>query len=166
MIKNVFLDLDDTILDFQKGERIAIKHTFEKIGIEPSEATIKRYIEINLECWKALERGEMTRNQVLIGRFERLFSEMKITASPIDAQSIYEILLSREHDFIAGGRELLNDFKVGGKYKLYMVTNGIPEVQKPRIKDSGVSEFFSGIFLSDRGAAGTQEGRSGHVRQE
>ena len=36
-------------------------------------------------------------------------------------------------------------------YNFYIsdITNGIPEVQKPRIKDSGVSEFFSGIFLSE-----------------
>lgn len=149
MIKNVFLDLDDTILDFQKGERIALVHTFQKIGIQPDEATIKRYIEINLACWQALERGEMTRDEVLVGRFERLFSEIGVEYSALKAQDIYENLLSKEHDFLPGGKELLLEFRKSGKYKLYMATNGIPTVQKPRIKNSGVGEFFEKIFISE-----------------
>ena len=88
MIKNVFLDLDDTILDFQKGERVALVKTLKKLGIDPTENLIKRYLEINLDCWRALERGEMTKDQVLFGRFERLFSEYGISASPIKTQEI------------------------------------------------------------------------------
>ena len=149
MIKNVFLDLDDTILDFQGGERRAICETFKKIGIEPSLATVKRYIEINLSCWKALERGEMSRDEVLIVRFERLFAELGIPASAIETQKIYESLLSRQHDFIPGAVEMLDAFKSLGKYRLYMVTNGIPQVQIPRIADSGVGDYFEGIFISE-----------------
>ena len=33
----VLLDLDDTLLDFHKAERIAIAKTFVKFGIEPDE---------------------------------------------------------------------------------------------------------------------------------
>ena len=149
MIKTVFLDLDDTILDFQKGERIAIRNTFLQIGIEPSEEIIQKYIEINLKCWQALERGEMTREQVLVGRFEKLFETLGFEHSATNAQNIYEDLLSREHDFLPGGKELLEQFKACGKYKLYMATNGIPEVQKPRIADSGVGEYFDMIFISE-----------------
>ena len=46
MIKFVFLDLDDTILDFQKGERIALIKTFDKMGITYDDEVVKRYIEI------------------------------------------------------------------------------------------------------------------------
>lgn len=149
MIKTVFLDLDDTILDFQKGERSAIRKTFCKIGIEPSESVVARYIEINLQCWKALERGEMGRSDVLHGRFERLFSELGVDASAPDTQRIYESLLALEYDFLPGGWELLEEFKKSRKYDLYIATNGIPEVQKPRIRDSGVATYFKGIFISE-----------------
>jgi len=150
MIKYVFLDLDDTILDFQKGERKAIRKTFSHIGIEPDDATVSRYIEINLECWRALERGELTRNQVLHGRFERLFSEVGFVFDSVKAQEIYQTNLAKEYDFLPGGKELLREFKFLKKYKLYMATNGIPEVQEPRINDSGVGEYFSGIFISEK----------------
>lgn len=149
MIKTVFLDLDDTILDFQKSERIAIRRTLSEIGIDPTEDVLKRYIEINLSCWRALELGEMTRDRVLYGRFTRLFSELGVHASPENTQRRYEKYLGMEYDFLPGGKELLEEFKKCGKYRLYMATNGIPEVQKPRIQNSGVGEYFSGIFISE-----------------
>lgn len=149
MIKNVFLDLDDTILDFQKGERKAIKCTFEQMGLPADESIIERYIEINLACWQALERGEMSRDEVLFGRFEMLFKELSFTASVTEAQDIYEALLCREHDFIPGANELLLQFEDCKRYDLYMATNGIIRVQKPRIKDSDIGKFFKAIFISE-----------------
>lgn len=149
MIKNIFLDLDDTILDFQRGERIALCKAFEIKRIEYDENLIKRYVEINLDCWRALERGEMSRDEVLVGRFERLFSELSINESADEIQKIYEGYLAGEHDFLPGGQELLDALRDCGKYRLYMATNGIPEVQKPRIKDSGVGKYFDGIFISE-----------------
>ena len=149
MIRNVFLDLDDTILDFQKGERKALKKAFSDMGIPTDEDTVKRYIEINLDCWRALERGEMTKDEVLVGRFEMLFRELSISASATEAQDIYEGYLAGEHDFLPGGEELLKNIEKSGKYRLFMATNGIPSVQKPRIKDSGVGKYFEKIFISE-----------------
>lgn len=150
MIRTVFLDLDDTILDFQKSERVAIRKTFEILGVPHSPEVIERYIEINVSLWQALERGELTREGVLHGRFERLFSELKMVRSPKETQELYQSLLAKEYDFLPGGRELLSELKKSGRYRLYMATNGIPEVQEPRIEKSGVGEFFDGVFISER----------------
>lgn len=149
MIKHVFIDLDDTILDFRKGERIAINKTFLEIGIEPTEEIIQKYLQINNECWRAFERGEMTRYQVLHERFERILPEFAVDFPPEQAQKIYEGFLSKEHDYLPGGLEMLEQFKKEGKYRLYMATNGTPEVQKPRIRDTGIAQYFSKIFISE-----------------
>ena len=79
MIKNILLDLDDTILDFHKQERIALTSTLNKIGIEPSEETLALYSRINLAHWKRLEIGELTRYEVLHGRFTELFHTLGVT---------------------------------------------------------------------------------------
>ena len=149
MIKHVFLDLDDTILDFQKGERRSIYKAFSQLGLPTDDDVIQRYIEINLDCWRALERGEMTKDQVLVGRFQLLFNEMGISTSADEAQDIYEEYLKGEHDFIPGAPELLERFMAEGKYDLYMATNGIPSVQKPRIRDADIAKYFKGIFISE-----------------
>ena len=76
MVKFVFLDLDDTILDFHKAEAEALKDTLLHMGVSPTDAVVARYSEINDAQWKRLERGEMTREQVKLRRFQILFEEL------------------------------------------------------------------------------------------
>ena len=74
-------DVDDTLLDFGRSETYAIKHCFDLIGYKISEEWIKRYSIINQSYWKRLEKGEVTKPQVLRGRFADLFDEMCIDMS-------------------------------------------------------------------------------------
>ena len=71
MFEFLFLDLDDTILDFQKAEHVALSKTLESFGLHPTEEVLKRYNQINRAHWEALERKEMTRDQVLIAGLPR-----------------------------------------------------------------------------------------------
>jgi 2-haloacid dehalogenase len=148
MIRNIFLDLDNTLLDFERGERKAISKTLIGFGITPTQEVIDRYMAINLACWRALERGEMSRDEVIYGRFERLFSELGINASKTEAQQTYQELLAGEHDFMPGAKELLDELKDSGKYRLYLATNGIPVVQYPRLSASGIDKYLDGVFIS------------------
>lgn len=148
MIKTVLFDLDDTILDFQAAERTAIRATFDEVGAPSDDATLDRYSEINRATWQRLERGELTRCEVLVERFKLLFAELGIDVDPVGTQNIYEHRLSLEHPFIEGGRELLD--ALYGKYALYIASNGTPLVQDRRIADSGIVHYFNGIFISER----------------
>ncbi len=148
MIKAVLLDSDDTILDFTLAEHIALKKTLAEVGIEPKDETIALYSEINKRHWEMLERGELTRAQVLTQRFERLFEALGIEGDSTATQASYEHNLSIGHYFIPGAVELLE--ALHGKYKLYMVTNGNEKVQVPRLKSADIGHFFEEIFISQR----------------
>ena len=90
----LFLDLDDTILDFHWAERRALTRTFREAGLEPDEEVLDRYSDINRSQWELLELGKLSREQVLVRRFALLFTEHGIRA---DAESIgrrYEELLA------------------------------------------------------------------------
>lgn len=149
MIKYVLLDIDDTLLDFGKAEAAAIKKTFERIGIPATDEVIARYSEINNAQWSALERGELTRQQVLVRRFDILFEELGITGVPSEmAQASYEYLLGIGHYFIDGAVELLETLK--DKYELYIVSNGTACVQDSRLASAGIAPYFKDIFISER----------------
>ncbi len=148
MIKAVLLDSDDTLLDFTLAEHIALKKTLTEVGIEPLDDTIALYSGINKRHWEMLERGELTRPQVLTQRFDRLFEALGIEGDSSRTQSIYETNLSIGHYFIPGAVELLEALQ--SKYKLYMVTNGNEKVQVPRLKSADIGHFFQEIFISQR----------------
>ena len=97
MIEYLFLDLDDTILDFHKAERIAVSKTFREFGIEPTEELLHRYHLINKACWEKLERKEWTREQVLVNRFQMVFDEVHAACDPAEFAKSYEHNLSIGH---------------------------------------------------------------------
>ena len=147
MIRFVLLDLDDTILDFHRAEAAAVSKTFLRLGIEPTEQFVQRYSEINAAHWRMLERGEITRAQVLTGRFRQLFSEIGADCDPERTQQIYEANLSQGHYFVPGAEQLLEDLY--GNYRLFLVSNGNAAVQEGRLKSSGIEPYFEDIFISE-----------------
>lgn len=148
MIKYLFLDLDDTLLDFHLAEHIAMKATFDLLGVPSDDGTLARYSEINRSCWERLERGEWTRREVLVGRFKLLFAEIGSSADPELAQQTYEDKLCIGHYFMPGAEKLLDDLY--GKYKLYITSNGTARVQDSRIASADLARYFDGIFISQR----------------
>ena len=72
-MRYIFLDLDDTILDFRRAERQALSRTLEHFRVDPAPAVLDRYHELNRRQWELLEEGKLTRPQVLVRRFQLLF---------------------------------------------------------------------------------------------
>ena len=146
MFEFLFLDLDDTILDFQKAEHVALSKTLRGFGLEPTEMVLQRYNLINTAHWEALERKELTREQVLVGRFQVLFEEMGISAEPVKVARAYEHNLSIGHWFLPGAEEAVA--RLSRKYKLYLTSNGTASVQKGRMTSANLYRFFENVFVS------------------
>lgn len=148
MIRNVLFDLDDTLLDFHRAEAEAIRHTLREFGINPTDETVALYSKINRSCWAKLETGEYTREEVLHRRFDILFQTLGVEGDAHETQKLYEYRLSLGAYYLDGAEDLLDE--LFGKYRLYLATNGIVNVQSRRIKDSGIGKYFDGIFVSER----------------
>lgn len=146
MIEFLFLDLDDTILDFHKAERIAISKTFRDFGIEPTEQVLARYSQINKHCWHQLELGLWDREQVLVRRFEMLFAEHNISCDGTQVARSYEKNLAIGHYFLPGAEEAVT--ALSKKYRLFLASNGTASVQKGRMTSANLYRFFEKVFVS------------------
>ena len=146
MIEFLFLDLDDTILDFHKAERIALSNTIRSFGIEPTEEVLGRYHVINKWHWEQLELGTMTRAEVLVGRFAMLFEERKIPVDPEAVARAYEKNLGIGHWFLPGAEEAVET--LSKKYRLFLASNGTASVQKGRMTSANLYRFFEKVFVS------------------
>lgn len=146
--KKIFFDVDDTLLDFRTAERNAISAAFRDFLLPVNEAVLRRYSEINLSCWEALERGMMTRGEVLVRRFEMLFAELGVEAAAEQVQDRYEALLESGQYFVPGAPELLET--LFPRYNLYLISNGNTVTQECRLKSAGIGPYFKGIFISEQ----------------
>lgn len=148
MYRFIFLDLDDTIFDFGYAEAEALRITLSHYGITPNEETVRLYSQINDAHWKRLERGELTRREVQIGRFEDLTEALGVSVPPEDMNAFYMQTIASCHRYVDGAEQLLSDLRTAG-CKLYVVSNGSRSVQEGRMKRAGLVGFFDGVFLSE-----------------
>ena len=146
MIEFLFLDLDDTILDFHKAERVALSKTIRDFGVEPTEEVLHRYHLINKAHWEMLERGELTREQVLVGRFRVLFEELGVAVDPAACTAAYSENLAIGHYFMPGAEEAVE--RLSKKYRLFLASNGTASVQHGRMTSANLYRFFEKVFVS------------------
>ena len=146
MIEFLFLDLDDTILDFHKAERIALSGTIREFGMQPTEEILTRYHAINKWHWEQLELGTMTRDEVLVGRFGMLFQEQGIDVDATAVARAYEKNLGIGHWFLPGAEEAVD--ALSKKYRLLLASNGTASVQKGRMTSANLYRFFEKVFVS------------------
>jgi len=146
MFDILLLDLDDTILDFHKAERIAISSTIRDFGVEPTEEILTLYHRINKAHWEMLERGEKTREQILVDRFAVLFREL---GADVDAEKCarrYEYNLAQDHWFLPGAEEAVK--ALHKRFRLFLVSNGTASVQHGRMSSAGLYPYFEKVFVS------------------
>lgn len=146
MIKFLFLDLDDTILDFHKAERIAISKTIREFGVEPAEEILQLYHGINKWHWEQLELGKLTRAEVLVNRFGMLFEKLGVEVDAAACAKVYEQNLSTGHWFLPGAEEAVD--RLHKKYRLFLASNGTAVVQKGRMTSANLYRFFEKTFVS------------------
>ena len=148
-IKVILWDIDGTLLNFEEAERYAIRACFAKFSLgECTDEMLADYSKINRGYWQRLERGELTKPQVLEGRFTEFFGKYGLDtgcAAAFNAQ--YQISLGDTFCFHEGGLETVQALQ--GKVKQYAVTNGTRIAQERKLRVSGLADLLDGVFISE-----------------
>lgn len=148
-MKKILWDIDGTLLNFDLAETKAIKVSFEKFNLKsPSQDLILDYKKINNKCWKMLERGEVTRQEVLIGRFLEFFKKHNIKVdSAEDFNRTYQIELGKTYVFYPHGESVVKE--LAKSYDQYAVTNGSLTAQRGKLEGSNLNKIFKRSFISE-----------------
>jgi YjjG family noncanonical pyrimidine nucleotidase len=143
----VFLDLDETLMDFKAAEQAALASSFEEFGLQLSSETIRLYEARNTTLWKALERGEIDQERLKVERFRQVFQELGWPVDPATFSAVYIEFLS--HGIYPLPQVEETCAYLSERYRLAIVTNGIAGVQYPRILDSGIAQYIEAIIVSE-----------------
>ena len=142
-------DVDGTLLDFKAAEKAAVKALFREFSLgECTDEMVRLYSQINEVFWQRLERNELTKPQILVGRFEQFFTEVGIPASLAPA-------FNDRYQFALGDTIVFRDDSINivrslrGKVKQYAVTNGTVTAQNKKLAASGLKDLLDGAFLSE-----------------
>ena len=144
--ETILFDADGTLLDFGRAEDEALRESLASMGIIADDEMVKTYSGINDALWKALERGEVTKEVLRHRRFERFFAHYGFDLDAHVMAARYEDALSQKGYLLDGAKELCE--RLYGKAKMYIVTNGIESIQRGRYARCGLEKYFDGIFIS------------------
>ncbi|OFD39323.1 YjjG family noncanonical pyrimidine nucleotidase [Bacillus mycoides] len=145
--KTLLFDVDDTLLDFQKAEKISLRMLFEEKGLLLTDEIEDRYKKINKSLWDSFEKGEIARNEIINTRFSILFKEYGEEVDGILFENNYRSYLEEGNQLMQGAFEFIN--QIQSKYDLYIVTNGISKTQDKRLRNAGLHSLFKDIFVSE-----------------
>ena len=145
--KTLLFDVDDTLLDFQKTEKVALRMLFEEKGIPLTSEVEARYKKVNKGLWDVFEKGEINRDEVVNTRFSILFKEYGEEVDGILFENNYRSYLEEGNQLIQGAFEFIN--QIQNEYDLYIVTNGVSKTQDKRLRNAGLHSLFKGIFVSE-----------------
>lgn len=148
----LLFDADDTLFDFPRAEANALQWTLESLGFAPRPAHFETYARCNQQTWKEFERGLITSQELRTKRFQLFFDEVQIHADPEAVSPLYLQNLALGTDLLPGAEEIIRFLRP--RFRLALVTNGLADVQRPRLERSALSGCFEHVFISEEvGAA-------------
>ena len=147
-IKAILYDVDGTLLDFEIQEEVALSYCFKKYNLgELSEEKLELYKRINLGYWEMFEKNLITKEKLVVKRFEDYLEALGVKLNAEEVNDTYFSKLGDTIVFKDNSYELVKSLK--GKIKQYVVTNGAIRVQKTKLAKSGFDKLMDDVFISD-----------------
>ena len=147
-IQRLLFDADNTLIDFTNASKAAFFQSFEDYEHPCNEEIHKTYQGINHQLWVDFEQGKITAELLRFKRFADLFEAIGfMPAMPKAFSQRYLENLVLKSESYDGVKKMLDGFKPD--YSMSIITNGLKEVQRPRLKKLGMTDYFDSIIVSD-----------------
>ena len=145
--KMIILDADDTLYDFSKAEKYAFENAMRDLDLDYNESYLPIYKKINIGIWKDLEKGLITQKELKPERFRRFLDEVGLEGDGNTFSDAFLDHLSRATFLFDGAMELVKE--LSKKYRLVLITNGLTRVQKYRVRQHEIAQYFEKVIISE-----------------
>ncbi len=139
--KHLLFDLDHTLLDFSRGEEVALTQFLTAMEVEDIQAFKEVYRPLNQGMWKDLEKGNITKKELINTRFSRTFAHFGRQVDGREMALRYQEFIGRQGQIFTGADKLLQELTHRG-YQIYAATNGVTYIQKNRLLHSPIQSYF------------------------
>ncbi len=154
---DVFFDLDHTLWDFERNSALAFDKVIQELALPfSSKEFLEFYVPINEKYWEWYSGNFVSREQLRVGRVSDTFDALKYRSTQQEIDNVILLYLRYLPEFnhlLAGAHELLE--YLTPKYRLHIITNGFSEVQRHKLSNASIADYF--ITITDSENAGSKK---------
>lgn len=154
----VWLDLDDTLIDFKANSAEALRLTYSHFDLRRYFPTLEEwtesYMRHNHALWDRYNRAEITQKHLRVHRFldpiaERTaMTEEEFAGMATEMDRKYLDFLAAQKPLVDGAMELVDTLREYN-YKIGVLSNGFCDVQHRKIRTAGLEGKIDLTVLSD-----------------
>lgn len=147
----LLFDADNTLFDFDAANRNAFHVVCRQCDIPDTDETFALYERCNNTMWAAFDRGECTKDFLVVERFRRFLKAMALDRDPALCNRIHLTALGASTLLLPHAEEVCNT--LSQTHRLYIVTNAVASVQRSRLHRSAVAPYITDAFISEDAGA-------------
>ncbi|MBQ6380825.1 MAG: YjjG family noncanonical pyrimidine nucleotidase [Clostridia bacterium] len=149
MIQAIWIDIDDTLLDFDAYVKQAMQSGFTHFGLKPYEPQMFEVFDtINNGLWQQIEQGKLDFEGLQKVRFNTIFKALGIEFDGVRFERYFRECLWDSAILIQGVEPMLR--YLSQKYLLYTASNGPYKQQLHRLEAGGIRHYFEDCFISEK----------------
>ena len=147
-LKVLFLDIDNTLLDFNAAAEESMKHCFRMFELEYQPEMFFVFQEENNKIWRKIEKRELKVADLRTIRWQTILKKLGVEANGAVMEDEFKKSLHESAVPVDGAMEILP--YLCGKYRLCAASNGPYEQQINRLQKADMLKYFEHCFVSER----------------
>ena len=147
MIKAILLDVDNTLIDFNKSAEWSIRKCFEEYGLEFTDDVLPVFHRINDELWHRIEQGTITKPQLHKIRWQTIFDALGIKENGEEFEKKFVEYVHQAGIPVEGAKDLLE--YLASKYIICFASNSSKSQQNIKLKKAHMMKYAEHLFISD-----------------
>lgn len=145
----IFIDIDNTLLDFDAYIRQTMAEGFAHFGLRPYEPYMEEiFHRENGKLWHQIEAGTLTFRELEQIRWNNVFRALQIDFDGPVFEKYFRAALYDSAIPVDGAMELLR--ALHGSYTLAVASNGPYQQQLHRLELAGMKPYFDWFFVSEK----------------
>ena len=147
----LLFDADNTLFNFDAGNRRAFSEVCRICHLPDTNELFHAYEAVNAEMWSAFDRGECTKDFLVVERFRLFLERAGLQADPVQCNKIHLSTLATNTVLLPHALEVCRT--LAQTHSLYIVTNAVAAVQKARLAASDLRPYITDAFISEDAGA-------------
>jgi len=152
MYKAIFIDIDDTLLDYIPCCREAFDAAISQITNDQLPMTndeqFDLFFQISGRLFSEAKHGLHTVAEVMELYPQEFIATIGYPASAVDPfKHAFRAAWGKTHTLVPGARELLETLQSKG-YRLFAASNSFGHLQRSRLQHAGILPFFEDTYIS------------------